>query len=220
MTTWKDITYQKPILLNTFFDSNQVRKIYLSKSYFSSLNQDQYFIKSFLLTPQGKLICQGYIYFYLDSEKKESQFIGAYVKEEYRQMGLASLLFSLWIKFCLEEGFYNLKTNKKQRKPFLLYLLKTFSFELKNPSDYETLKSTIYIYKMINDYTKYLYFKNEKQKEQFIKSEIMKKDNYQILEKIDENTILLNQVILSKIYQLQNENFAYTKSLNIQKKYK
>lgn len=109
------------ILVDSFFDTfNQKQKVYLTKSYFTKKKSYQYFIK--IISKNSEY--QGYLYFYLDFENLESQFIGIYIKPDYRNTGLASLLLSYWIRFCLDNNFSYLSTNKKQRKPFLLFLLK------------------------------------------------------------------------------------------------
>lgn len=46
----------------------------------------------------------------------------------------------------------------------------------------------------------------------FSKSKIMKEDNYHILDSIDENTMILDDILLSIPYYLDN---AYTKTKSI-----
>lgn len=210
----KNMPYNKPILIDdNFFDGIYTQRLYIEKTLYKPTSIDQYFIKLFVILPEGKAICQGYIYFYLDFDNKESKFIGAYIKPEYRNKGYAALLTSNWIKLCLDNGFYNLATINKQRKPFLLYILKTYYFDLKNKDEYEKTKYAINVCNKPNDANKYLLFQNPLQKEAFIKSSIFKEDNYCILDTIDDETTILDTVILSNPHYMQDDNQAYTRSL-------
>ena len=192
----------------------------LEKSYHKINNSDQFFLKAFIVTEKGTLECQGYIYFYINFDEKESQFIGLYVKPEYRGNGISTLLISAWIDLCLNNNIIGLTTNKRQRKPFLLYLLKTFDFEIENFESYETMPNTIYICRNGQTSTKYLMFKNKEQEATFAQGSIMREDNYQIIGSISDEIILLDKVLLSTPYNLENENKAFTRSRQIQEKHK
>lgn len=191
--------------------------IYFEKSLMTANNKIQYFLKSYL--KGEKFDCQGYLYFYLDKELKSSDFIGIYVKPEYRNTGLASLLVSTWIQFCLNNGYNFLGTNRKQRKPFLLYLLKTYGFEIIQANVYETEKNVIDICKSQEDNNKYLHFKNPLQGELFSKGKIAKEDNYCIIKNLSPEYIYLDSVILSFPYNIVDEEKANTKSIITIKKY-
>ena len=159
--------------------------------------------------------CIGYLYFYIEEGK--SKFIGEFIKEEYRSNHLASLALSTYIKLCIDENIYEFETNKKQRKPFLLYLLKTYSYELADTTKYDKLKSTIYICKKAGSLTKYLYFKTPIIGEKFKTGKIATHDNYEILNSL-ENTIILDKVLLSFPYYLTDLNSSYTKCENTLKR--
>lgn len=198
-------------------DENKTNKqrVYFEKTIFKDKNIDQNFIKIFKVSPTGNNICQGYIYFYLNLIERKSNFIGLFVKPEYRNEGIAQLLISYWIRFCLDNGIYNLDTIKQQRKPFILYLLKKFKFELLNIKAYETSPHTINICKCESIKEKCLFFKNPKQRETFKNSKININDNYFILDSITENTEVLDQVLLSTLYVSKDDETAYTKSLKL-----
>lgn len=214
MKLLESIDYKKQFLIDKGYDFNTADvRIYLEKTYHKYNSKDQYFLKLFQVTNTGNLDCIGYLYFYLDFLKQESKFIGIYVKPEYRKNGVASLLVSNWIKLCLDNGIYNLETNKKQRKPALLYLLKNYTFEIENPELYDTSIFTINICESIYDFQKYLYFNNLEQKEKFIRSTIMQEGNYLILDELTPSYEVLDNILISNPYYIQNDNEAYTRSL-------
>ena len=214
MLNLEKISYNKIILIDdNYCYEGLYQRVYLEKTFHKFNNRDQYFLKLYYHTPQKEFVCQGYIYFYIDWLTKTSSFIGTYIKPEYRGCGLSSLLISNWIKLCFDNDIYNLNTNKTQRKPFLLYLLKKYYFEILDPAMYDYSKYTINICKKENDKSKYIHFRNLQQKEAFLKSSIMKEDNYSVLDQITDNITILDQVILSKPYLLEDENSAYNKSI-------
>lgn len=188
------------------------QRIFFQKAIYPANNQIQYFFKLFIIN-QEKLCCQGYIYFYLNDILKTSDFIGVYVKDEYRNTGLASLLVASWIDFCLNNGYNYLGTNKKQRKPFLLYLLKIYGFEILDISNYETSKSVIHICQSNQDLKKYLLFENNRQKERFEHGKIYLEDNYQIIDKLSKDMVMLDKVILSAPYYMIDQNKGEKKSI-------
>lgn len=220
MNIIENMPYDKNILYDDSYQYNGLRqRIYMQKAYMSVNNQNQYFFKSYVLDDH-ELICQGYIYFYLNKENKASDFIGAYIKPEYRNDGIASLLVSTWIQFCLNNGYNFLGTNKAQRKPFLLYLLKTYGFEIMDSTIYQTNPNVIDICKSEIDNTKYLLFKNPKQKISFLRGNIAKGDNYSVIDSLSNGIHYLDSVILSKTYSLINEYKANEKSILVLKRYK
>ena len=203
---------QNMILLETFYINNEIRRLYLEKTHFNCKGMDQYFLKLYSLNPNGSYKCDGYIYFYLDEVKKESTFIGIYVKPECRNIGIASLLVSSWLKKCMDYGYQNFTTNKKQRKPFLIYLLKKMGFEINDITKYELSDFTIGLYQSPENYEKYLSFKAAKYAEIFMRGSIAKEDNYCLLPNEQDSFIFLDQILLSNIYTLQDDNEAYTRS--------
>ena len=219
--------------------------VYLEKSFFKQMNVDQYFIKIYRNAHSGTLTQEnmGYIYFYLDPVSKKSSYIGTYVKPEFRSLGLASLLAAYWIKICLDGGYDFLTTNKTQRKPYLLYILKKSFFEIDDPEEYNKSKYTIHICRD-NSNHKLLLFKNDKFASIFQSGKIFRGDNHKILylEDLNNGVILnngedgsvmssedirklleaaknrvqlLDTVLLSNPYTLRDNNTAY--DLSVQK---
>lgn len=214
------IPYHKDILYDDSFQYNEFnQRICISKSFMKGNNKEQYFLKLFLVKGSN-LICQGYIYFYLNQEIKSSDFIGLYVKPEYRNSGFASLLVASWIQFCLNNGYDFLGTNKKQRKPFLIYLLKTYGFEILNHSIYENSNYVISICQEKDSYIKYLLFKNQKQKETFMKGKIAEEDDYRVINELGENMSYLDHVLLSTEYNLLDDYKANEKSTLVIQRHK
>ncbi len=210
------LTSEYRTLYNTCNFHDLEQRIFFTKSYCPSNNQMQYFFHAYL--HQGaQLINQGYIYFYINDNT--STFIGSFTNPAYRNEGINTLLISCWIKYCLDHDITILTTNKKQRKPFLVYLLKTFAFELKDISLYEINPFTIYICRKENDLNKYLYFKSENQAKSFSQGKIMQRDNYKIIDTLSRDIEVLDQVLLSTPYYLSDENKAYNRSLSLIKKH-
>ena len=206
----ESLPFNKNILYSDAYSYNEEsQKIYFQKSVYKG--RTQYFFKSFL--QKGDIQdCQGYMYFYLDAEQKTSDFIGTYVKEEYRNTGIASFLVANWIQFCFNYGYHFLGTNKAQRKPFLIYLLKTYGFEILGENIYQNSKHVIHICQSKNDLQKYLIFENKKQEQYFMNGKIAKEDNYVAIDSITEDFRYLDSLILSRIYNLEDEYRANEKS--------
>lgn len=219
MSTLPALDYNRPLLYEVFDFNGQEQRVYFSKSFFKDKNTDQYFLKLYLNNSNGSLHCQGYIYFYLDETMGASQFIGAYIKPEYRNNGFCSLLMALWLKFCLDYGFENIETTSQQRKPFLIYSLKRFEFEVQNFSLYQTHPNTITICRKESDSHKYLYFKSNTQRDSFNTGKVMHADNYRIVDSLDEVTPV-DEILLSHIYQMQDASKTYTKTLSIYSRHK
>lgn len=216
-----NLPYDRNVLYNDLEEYNGLKQgIYFQKSHMRGNDRDQYFLKLFSLDENRAQICQAYIYFYLNSNTKTSDFIGVYVKPEYRNLGVASLLVSTWIQFCFNNGYNFLGTNKMQRKPFLVYLLKTYGFEILDNIIYQTTSNVIHICKLKNDNTKYLMFKNPKQKESFMRGKIAKEDNYKAIDQLGRNMNYLDSVILSREYNLLDEHKANEKSILVLNKHK
>lgn len=203
----------KPFVIyeNNKGDYNQY--IVLERATSKVIKKDQYFLKIYKKEPHKDYDCQGYIYFYLDLEDKASQFIGIYVKPEERNANLATLLTASWVRLCFDNGILNLKTNKKQRKPALLYLLKKFYFEITNINNYETSPFTIFICDDKLYSGKSIYFKNKLQKEQFRKSSIMEYGDYNVLDELKSSTEIITPVLLSNTYFIQKDSEVYSKAL-------
>lgn len=210
MINLKNIPFDTKVPLDNKYHYNGLNQvIYLEKK--DDSGRKQYFLQLYILDSDGNLKQQGYLYFYLNFEIKESKFIGAYINPLYRNNGLASLLISNWIKLCLDNDIFNLKTNRKQRKPLLIYLLKNYTFEIKDISDYETSDDTISICRGEDD-LKYLLFKNIDKKERFLNSALMYEGNYHILDTLSNGFSIIDQVLLPRFYNIQNANDAYLKA--------
>ncbi len=239
MNIFESLDTQHEKSIYTFMDSHaNTYHMKMSKSFFQPHQQEQYFLKLYT-SCQNKILCVGYIYFYVNLDQKESAFIGEYVKPEYRFQGLGNLLLSSWVRLCLDEELQILTTYKKQRKPFLLYLLKTFDFEIPDHTLYEKSFDTIWICKnMLDVKQKCLFFKSALQSIHFQNSKIRYADNYVILnsnyadKSLDElkqlqeekphipNIEILNQVLLSRKYYIEDKEAAYQKVLEVHRKFK
>lgn len=206
------IPYDKNILYQDGFEYKGIKQdLYFQKTYFKETGKTQYFIKSFI-KDNGSFTCQGYIYFYLNDDSKASDFIGVFVKKEFRNSGLASLLVASWIDFCFNNRYDFLGTNKTQRKPFLLYLLKTYGFEIFDETIYSKSPNTIQICRSNFDSTKYLLFKNTEAKEFFMRGKIAQEDNYMAIDELMPGMSYLDSVLLSQIYHLENYTRASEKT--------
>lgn len=220
MQSINDIDYNKKgILIDNLVYAGEngefPQTLYTQKSFFQPLSRDQFFIKAFMIE-NNKPICQGFIYFYIDEDKKTSEYIGTYVNPKYRAHGISSLLTAGWIRLCLDNEITKLITQTPQRKPFLLYVLKTFSFEISDITEYKSSRRVIDICKKEDDnITKYLLFKDSDFRKQFERSTIAAHDNYFILEGLTSDIIRLDSVILSGRYGMTNGELAYQKSIKI-----
>ncbi len=205
---------------NEYYSGDYNHEIYLKKSIDDGSNRPKFYISIF--TKDNDIYkLQGYLYFYLDYTKKSSSFIGLKVNEEYRNLNIASLLISLWLDICLNNGYKNIDINHKQRKPFLLYLLKTYGFEVANLKEYYTRDDVITICKNENltDKAKYLLFKSPKHAHDFQKTNTYKSDNYIIANDGRLNLIYLDKIIFPlqdakyhpALYSLLNEDLANEK---------
>lgn len=163
----------------------------------------------FVEGPGGRLLSQGMLYFFLDFFNKESSFIGAYINPSYRNKGLASLLVANWIKVCYDNDIVQLRTNKKQKKPLLIYLLKCCSFEIKKPEDYDISSDTISIYRGADGAYR-LWFKNPIKKAAFIQSTVCNDGDYKILDTLEEGIILVDRVLLARTYFPKDSSLAYS----------
>lgn len=198
-----------------FTCDDYLQSTFIKKTYSTGDNRDHYFIYIGKINPDGSYVKQGYLYFYYNHQDKRSEFIGLYIAPQFRNKGLASLLVSSWIRICLDNEVEEIRTIQKQQKPFLIYLLKTYYFELKNRKLYETYSSNIHICKKEEEKTKYLYFENKMQEALFQKGRIYRDDNYFILKDLTEEVTKLDTVILLKRYFLQDPNEAIKKALKI-----
>lgn len=186
----------KILYSNGYFSGDYNQELYLKKAIDDGSNRPKFYI-SVHSNINGCLVQQGYLYFYLDYETKTSSFIGIQVLQPYRNLNIGSFLVASWIDLCLNYGYDFLGVHEKQRKPFLLYLLKTYGFEILDKSLYDIRPDVISICRSTNhnDKRKYLLFKDSKHEKVFIGTNVYKSDNYEIIHN-QNNMIFLDNVIL------------------------
>lgn len=211
-----------------YFSGNYNQNLYIKRSSDDGSNRPKYFLSAFT-TIDGELRQQGYLYFYLDHDTKSSFFIGIKVEEEYRNLNIGSFLVASWINLCLNNGYEFLGVHEKQRKPFLLYLLKTYGFEILDTSLYDTRPDVISICrnKDLERKEKLLLFRDKKHEQNFIGTNIYKTDNYKIINSL-EGTIHLDDIILplqsrkrnQVNYELLDQELAEIKSDSVISRHK
>ena len=205
-----------------YFSGDYNQDLFIKKSIDDGSNKNKFYISA-CSSINGQLRQQGYLYFYLDYKTKSSYFIGIKVNPEYRNLNIGSFLVASWIDLCMNNGYDFLGVNEKQRKPFLLYLLKTFGFEIFDRSLYDSRPDVISIYKNIDldDKRKFLLFRDSKHENVFMNTNIYKADNYEIIHS-DDDMILLDKIIMplqsmkrnQVNYQLFDEDLAKVKTKN------
>ena len=165
-----------------FFSGEYDQELHLKRAKGEVSELPKYFIGVYSRI-NGQLVRQGYLYFYLDEENKKSYFIGAKVEEQFRDLNIGSFLVANWIDFCLNNGYEMLGVNKRQRKPFLIYLLKKFGFDVLDLTQYYLRNDivTICCDAELHDKTKFLLFKDGRHEKTFLGTNIYKEDNYQIV---------------------------------------
>lgn len=167
-----------------YFSGNYNHEIYLMKANDDESHRNKYYLRA-VTNIDGKEVIQGYMYFYIDFDTKTSEFIGIKVHEKFRDLNISSLLVSLWIDLCLNNGIDFLGSNKRQRKPFLIYLLKTYGFDILDKSLYEKSKDVISICRREEDTSKLLLFRDSKHERNFKQTNIFETDNYEIITSLD-----------------------------------
>ena len=186
---------EKTLYQSGFYSGDYSEDLYFKKSIDDGSHKPKFYISVYTRI-NNELRQQGYLYFYLDYETKQSNFIGIKVEPKYRNLNIASFLIATWIDLCLNNG-YNLGVNEKQRKPFLIYLLKTFGFEILDTSLYQSRPDVITCCRYL-DYSKkdkLLLFKDSKHESNFMKTTIFNEDNYKIIHDTS-GIVLLDNIIL------------------------
>ncbi len=210
MLDLKKLIYNKTALLY----KNLSQQVFVEKTFFRQLEVDQYFIKIFTKNEIGNFMNLGYLYFDLDFEENISHFIGMYIKPEFRGTGLSTLLISIWIQICLENEVASLETICNQRKPFIVYSLKRYGFDMRDKRDLMCNKVFIcQSNQKPEDLTKYLFFESDDQKATFLKSPIASADSYSVLDEITSDFTVLDTILLKQPYSLQDEGKAYKLSM-------
>ena len=190
-----------------FYSGDYSHKIYLARANDDGSGKPKFYIWA-MSNIDGKEIKQGYLYFYLDFENKTSSFIGVKVFDEFRNLNIGSMLVSIWIDICLNNGYDFLGVNKKQRKPFLLYLLKTYGFEILDMSLYQSSRDVISICRREDDFNKLLLFKDNKHEEVFRRTKIFNTDNYEIIDSL--NGVSHLDDIIMPLQDLRRKHVDYT----------
>ena len=211
-----------------YFSGEYSQDLYLKRAVDDGSNRPKYYL-SIVSNINGELVQQGYLYFYLDYENKMSDFIGVKVSEKYRDLNIGSFLVASWIDLCLNNGYDFLGANKKQRKPFLLYLLKTYGFEVFDLSLYGSRDDVITVCKGIekDDKRKILLFKDPKHEKVFMGTNCCKDDNYEIVHSrkgiitLDDVILPLQNMSKDEIkYELMNYALAEEKATKVIKRHK
>lgn len=182
-------------------------EISMDKTHFPEKSIDQYFVKIGKVR-KNNIAKAGYMYFCMDRTNKEAYYIGSYINPKYRQQGLSTLLTSYWIKLCLDNGITNLATIARQRKPFILYVLKKFSFDVRNILMYQ-MGNNVDICLQPNDNKKYLHFENKAMEIDFKESSIAQNDNFLYLPEKGINTIVEETILLEEPLFIRDQNLAY-----------
>ena len=197
MINFQNLEINKKYLINnSFFCGDYNQELYLKKSIDDGSHKPKFYITIYAKI-SNQSIMQGYLYFYLDYYTKTSSFIGLKVLSEYRNANMGSFLIASYINLCMNNGYEILNINPKQRKPFILYLLKTYGYEVNNLNLYEERNDVISICRRneSNDLTKLLLFKDLKHELSFMSTNAYKFDNYQIIHNKD-NIIILDRIIM------------------------
>ena len=187
---------EKKLYSDSYYSGDFDQNLYLVKAKDDGSHKDKYYIWA-TTKINGVEVKQGHLYFYLDHDTKTSSFIGVKVVDEFRNLNIGSLLISSWIDICLNSGYDFLGVHDKQRKPFLLYLLKTYGFDILDKSLYDTRKDVISVCRRedYDDKSKLLLFRDFKHEKAFLGTNIYKSDNYEIIHSLD-NVIYLDDVIM------------------------
>lgn len=197
----------KDIVLDEWItDDGKVQQMILKKN--PMPGKESFQIYCYLVDFDGSSKLQGYMYFFITPDCNTANYTGTYVNPAFRRCGIAKKLMATWIKFCLENGIEDLKTIKRQRKPFLLYTLKGYSFDVKNKELYEG--RSIHICE--KEGRKALLFDDAAAKTIFLNSKIYMDDSYLVLDDLEDYHIL-DKVVLNHTYYLSDGNVAYQKSL-------
>lgn len=144
----------------------------------------------------GNIIQYGYVYFtlYVDSDGvKRSSYIGCKVEPEYRGMGFADLLMSVYLYFSYDSGYRVIDSVTKQRKLDVLSLMNRYGFEVANPGIYQGgERISVNGNKMVVDIMKskkfdgvYYRFKSCKQENLYRDNNIKIADSYNYLDPLD-----------------------------------
>lgn len=205
------IGYEDKKIVDEFFlnDEQKLERVVLTKHKTSS--RDAYQLYCYLVDYDGNETLQGYMYFNVCPTKDGSNYIGTYVNPKYRNRGIANYLNSVWIKYCLENGLECLKTIKRQRKPYILYMLKGYTFEINNKDLYDN--RSIHICRD-REGSKFLLFDNEEEKRRFMSSTICLDGNYRVLDSLEDGEEL-DRVILNHKYTLEDNDKAYNLASSI-----
>ena len=89
---------------SNLFSGEYNQSLYIKKAANNKGELPKYYI-NICFNKNGNVVRQGYLYFYLDSKARISEFIGISVSPEYRNLNIGSLLIAVWIDLCLNNGY-------------------------------------------------------------------------------------------------------------------
>lgn len=214
---------ERKVFSTDYFSGDYNQTLYIKKSVDDGSGRDKYYLQLYTLI-NGEPVMQGFIYFYLDFKNSACHFIGMRVIEQYRNLNIGSLLVSVWIDFCLNYGIEYIGVNHKQNKPFLLYMLKKYSFDVFDLNLYKTRSDVITICRSVDlkDTTKYLMFKDKRHQKNFIQTNSFKADNYKVIEDLlgcydlDQVILPLQDIRRNPVdYYLQDKEYAAYESTRV-----
>ncbi|MCI8575049.1 MAG: hypothetical protein HFI09_01115 [Bacilli bacterium] len=210
---------QNLLLRDDLIFQGKRQQIYFSKHTCDSEEMDRFYLKLITKCDKGVLEKQGYLYFYLDMDSLTSKLVGFSVKDEYRNTGLGSLLISSWLLFCMDQGILKITSHHKQRKPFLIYLLKKFYFESMSNASYIKATRKVYICKLLDYMDKYVIFEDKYEREHFSRINVIERDNYRIADFYTPGIEILDEIILGISYELKDKEQGYKRALRIYKEH-
>ncbi len=162
----------------------------------SNLPDNREYLRIVGTDSKGNIIQYGYIYFTLHIDKdgiKKSSYIGAKVEPEFRGMGFADLLMSVYLYFSYDSGYHIIDSVTKQRKLDILSLMNRYGFMVADQDTYQNgERITVNGNKMVIDIMKskkfegvYYRFKTYKQENLYRDNNIKVANNYNYLDPLD-----------------------------------
>jgi len=182
---------EKKLYHSNFFSGDYKQDMIIMKSKDDGSHKDKYYLELYSYV-NGIYTMQAYIYFYLELRERTCYFIGMKTEEQFRNCNMGSLLISAWLDFCLNNGIEYIGVNNRQRKPFILYMLKTYAFDVEDLTEYSKRSDVISICRNVDnsDKTKYLLFRDDNHEKNFKQTNIYKSDNYIALDYLDGHYVL------------------------------
>ncbi len=150
----------------------------------------------------------GSISFSCDVLNSESVALDTYIQPEYRKTGKASFLIAYWIYVCKSSGITNLSTVAID-DVYLAHTYKNFGFDLPSLNDYMT-PETIFLCERKNEETKGMFpvFDSEAYETKYRNNN---PGETNIAREIDSDTIIIDEILLGKNYELIDSDEAYAR---------